>query len=90
MLILSACILVVLILASVLYHVDKRFSWLVILCIALIACICVRFLAVNAAICTDATFQFIPEDPAPPEWPDILCTKLKQARCFHYVEEWGN
>ncbi|XP_077296888.1 ATP-dependent 6-phosphofructokinase isoform X3 [Arctopsyche grandis] len=38
------------------------------------------FLAVNAAICTDATFQFIPEDPAPPEWPDILCTKLKQER----------
>lgn len=38
------------------------------------------FLAVYTALCTDATYSFICEDPAPINWENKLCYKLLEAR----------
>lgn len=37
-----------------------------------------RYLALVAALASEADFVFIPEWPPEVEWPDVLCTKLKQ------------
>lgn len=36
------------------------------------------YLALVAALASEADFVFIPEDPAVPNWPDKLCKKLEQ------------
>ncbi|XP_004930181.2 ATP-dependent 6-phosphofructokinase isoform X2 [Bombyx mori] len=38
------------------------------------------FLAVYTALCTDATYSFISEDPAPFNWKKKLCAKLVEER----------
>lgn len=38
------------------------------------------FLAVYTALCTDATYSFICEDPAPLNWETKLCAKIVEAR----------
>ncbi|XP_017866164.1 PREDICTED: ATP-dependent 6-phosphofructokinase isoform X1 [Drosophila arizonae] len=38
------------------------------------------YLAISAAIATEADFMFIPEEPAPTNWQDDLCKKLAQER----------
>ncbi|CAH2989377.1 unnamed protein product [Chilo suppressalis] len=38
------------------------------------------FLAVFTALSTDATYCFICEDPAPPNWEQKLCSKIKEER----------
>ncbi|CAB3240638.1 unnamed protein product [Arctia plantaginis] len=38
------------------------------------------FLAVYTALCTDATYSFICEDPAPINWEKKMCTKIAEAR----------
>lgn len=36
------------------------------------------YLALVAALASEADFVFIPEDPAVPNWPEKLCKKLEQ------------
>lgn len=36
------------------------------------------YLAVVAALASEADFVFIPEDPAETNWPDNLCDKILQ------------
>ncbi|XP_047525698.1 ATP-dependent 6-phosphofructokinase isoform X3 [Pieris napi] len=38
------------------------------------------FLAVYTALCTDATYSFICEDPAPLNWDKKMCAKIKEER----------
>ncbi|XP_053620716.1 ATP-dependent 6-phosphofructokinase isoform X3 [Plodia interpunctella] len=38
------------------------------------------FLAVYTALCTDATYSFICEDPAPLNWDKKLCAKIREER----------
>lgn len=38
------------------------------------------FLAVYTTLCTDATYCFICEDPAPRNWESKLCAKITEAR----------
>uniref|UniRef100_F1KSL6 ATP-dependent 6-phosphofructokinase n=1 Tax=Ascaris suum TaxID=6253 RepID=F1KSL6_ASCSU len=38
------------------------------------------YLAVVAALASEADFCFIPEWPAPTDWPDVLCKKLQTMR----------
>lgn len=38
------------------------------------------FLAVYTALCTDATYSFICEEPAPLNWDVKLCSKIAEAR----------
>ncbi|VDK41776.1 unnamed protein product [Anisakis simplex] len=38
------------------------------------------YLALVAALASEADFCFIPEWPAPTDWPDVLCNKLQQMR----------
>ncbi|KRZ31652.1 6-phosphofructokinase, partial [Trichinella pseudospiralis] len=38
------------------------------------------YLALVAALTTEADWLFLPEWPAPVEWPDMLCNKLKESR----------
>uniref|UniRef100_A0A0A9W1U2 6-phosphofructokinase n=1 Tax=Lygus hesperus TaxID=30085 RepID=A0A0A9W1U2_LYGHE len=38
------------------------------------------YLALVSAICCEADYMFVPEEPPPDNWPQLLCDKLTQAR----------
>ncbi|KAF6213437.1 hypothetical protein GE061_011156 [Apolygus lucorum] len=38
------------------------------------------YLALVSAICCEADYMFVPEEPPPDNWPELLCDKLTQAR----------
>lgn len=42
------------------------------------------YLALQAGMSTGSDAIFIPEDPAPKDWSDILCEKLLQVRLVHF------
>lgn len=46
------------------------------------------FLAVYTALCTDATYSFICEDPAPLNWETKLCAKIAEARILVLINLW--
>lgn len=39
---------------------------------------CCSYLAIVAALCTEADMVFIPEDPIHSNWPEKLCTLMRQ------------
>lgn len=41
---------------------------------------CYSYLALVGGLASEADFIFIPEDPAIPEWPEKLCSKLSQVQ----------
>jgi len=41
-----------------------------------------RYLAIVAALASEADFIFCPESPPPKDWPEKLCNKLALARIF--------
>lgn len=43
---------------------------------------CCSYLALVAALASEADYVFIPEDPAPSNWPIKLCSKLSQVLVF--------
>lgn len=43
---------------------------------------CYSYLAVVAALASEADYVFIPEDPAKIDWKDHLCKKLLQVLKF--------
>lgn len=42
--------------------------------------VCCRYLALVAALTSEADYVFIPENPPPENWGEKICSKLKQAR----------
>ncbi|PAA86397.1 hypothetical protein BOX15_Mlig004120g3 [Macrostomum lignano] len=38
------------------------------------------YLALVSALCCEADFLFIPEEPPAPDWPDVMCNHLSKAR----------
>lgn len=41
---------------------------------------CCSYLAIVAALASEADYVFIPEDPAETDWPEHLCKKLLQVQ----------
>lgn len=41
------------------------------------------YLALVAALATEADYVFIPEDPLPRNWDEELCEKLLQVNCLY-------
>lgn len=54
----------------------------------LITCTYYSYLALVAALTSEADFVFIPEDPAPIDWPEKMCKKLIQV--YYYDNIFSN